>query len=99
MCWGHNRPDGTKWNTVTSEWKYGGENLASGHRTPSDAMTGWKNSEGHNKNLLYGKNSGETPFKGMSVGVFHKYTFNSTLRPSVPTETITWAQNFTFYEY
>ncbi len=97
--WTHDRPDGTKWSTVTAEWKYGGENLASGHATPSEAMKGWKNSPEHNHALLFGKADGEMPFKGVSVGAFHKYLFNNTSQPHTPTEYVVWAQNFTFYEY
>ena len=95
----HTRPNGSKWNTVTSSWKYGGENLASGQDDPDWVMRSWKNSDGHNKNLLYGRESGQTPFKGLSVGCFHKFKFNNSYKPSVPTETVVWSQNFTFYEY
>ncbi|MBO5622298.1 MAG: InlB B-repeat-containing protein, partial [Butyrivibrio sp.] len=55
----HTRPNGTRWNTVTSGWQSGaGENIASGYDTPSKVMQGWKNSPGHNANMLYGINSG-----------------------------------------
>ena len=89
----HTRPNGTRWNTVTDKWTYGGENLASGHPTPESVMTGWKNSPGHNHNLLYGKESGETPYQGLSVGVFRQMTYDQ----GYPREIIAWSQNFTFY--
>ncbi len=92
----HNRPEGGKWNTVNKKWTYGGENIASGQATPDRVMASWKNSVGHNRNLLYGRNSGQTSFKGMSVGCFHRFIFNDSYHPSVPTEIITWVQNFTF---
>ena len=95
----HDRPGGGRWNTVTSSWRYGGENLAGGQSSPSGAMTAWKNSEGHNRCLLYGKEPGQEPFKGLSVGCFHRFKFNNSYKPSVPTETIIWVQNFTFDEY
>ncbi len=99
ISFSHTRPNGEHWNTVTELWKYGGENLGSGQNSPEKIMTGWKNSEGHNKNLLYGKESGQTPFKGISVSCFHRFMFNSTYRPSIPSETYSWSQQFTFYEY
>ncbi len=92
----HTRPDGSKWNTVTSSWQYGGENIASGQISPQRVMNAWKNSEGHNRNLLYGIENGQIPFKGLSVGCFHKYVFNNSHKPSVPTEILVWSQNFTF---
>ena len=98
VYWAHTRPNGTRWNTITENWKYGGENLAEGQQTPELAMTGWKKSESHNKNLLYGIKSGETPFKAVSISVFHRYTFDGA-NPYVPRERITWVQNFTFYQY
>lgn len=92
----HSRPGGGSWNTVTSQWTFGGENIASGQTDPECVMRAWKNSEGHNKNLLYGKGAGQTPFKGLSVGCFHRLRFNNTYRPSVPSESLVWVQNFTF---
>ncbi len=98
VYWGHTRPNGTKWNTIISQWKYGGENLAQNQRTPSAVMTAWKNSPGHNANLLYGINSGETPFKGLSVSCFHQLIIDEDYH-YVSLEKISWTQNFTFYEY
>ena len=93
----HKRPDGSRWNSLTQEWVYGGENIASGYRTPSSAMAGWKASPGHNSNMLYGQNGGWT-YKGISVGVFKRITFDKgTNIPRICN--CTFAQNFTFYEY
>jgi uncharacterized protein YkwD len=46
--------------SVTSPWDRAeacgttanGENIAQGQRSPADVMTGWKNSSGHNQNML-----------------------------------------------
>ena len=92
----HERPSGGKWNTVTGEWRYGGENLANGQNDPEWVMRSWKNSEGHNNNLLYGIKPGNTPFAGLSVGCFHKMWFGGKYKPSKAYESIVWVQNFTF---
>ena len=96
VSFSHTRPNGTKWNTLLPQWRYGGENLASGQTTVESAMNAWKNSESHNANLLYGIKSDQTPFKGISVGVFHRYVFNSSSKPYTPNEYIYWTQEFTF---
>ena len=93
----HTRPDGSRWNTTMSEWTYGGENLAGGQTSVESAMNAWKESPSHNANLLYGIESGQTPFKGISVGVFHRYIFNYANKPYTPSEYIYWTQNYTFY--
>jgi len=88
----HTRPNGTKWITVTSDWQSGaGENIAQGQETPSKVMQAWKNSPGHNANMLYGINSGETPWQGLSVGCFHEVNFIN----NIPVETVAWSQHFT----
>ena len=93
----HTRPDGTRWTTTLPEWKYGGENLASGQTTVESAMNAWKESESHNDNLLYGIKSGQTPFKGISVGVFHRIIFPYDNKPYTPYEYTYYTQQFTFY--
>jgi len=93
----HTRPDGTRWTTTVPEWQYGGENLASGQSTTISAMNAWKESESHNRNLLYGLESGQKPFRGISVGVFHRYIFSGGSRPYTPYEYTYWTQQFTFY--
>ena len=98
VYWGHNRPDGSKWNTIDPKWQYGGENLAMGYATPENVMVGWKNSPGHDRNLKYGVGATETPFKGISVSCFHQYNFSEST-PGRVYETLSWVQNFTFYQY
>ena len=93
----HTRPDGTRWTTTLPEWQYGGENLASGQTTVESAMNAWKESESHNENLLYGIKSGQTPFKGISVGVFHRIIFPYDNKPYTPYEYTYYTQQFTFY--
>lgn len=93
--WSHTRPNGERWNTTNSIWKNGGggENLATGYHTPEEVMTGWKNSPGHNHNMLYGKEQGEVLWQGVSISCFHKYTFNSYTH--IPDEYLSWTQHFT----
>ncbi len=93
----HTRPNGTRWTTTVPEWTYGGENLASGCTTPASAMNAWMESVSHNANLLYGIKSGQSSFRGISVGVFHRYIFNNSSKPYTPSEYIYWTQEFTFY--
>ena len=97
VSFSHTRPNGTRWTTTVPEWTYGGENLASGQSSATSAMNAWIESESHNANLLYGIQSGQKPFRGMSVGVFHRYMFNNSSKPYTPTEYIYWTQQFTFY--
>lgn len=53
---GHTRPDGTKFHTVFDEfnlnYKYAGENVAAGQKTPERVMEMWLASEGHRENIL-----------------------------------------------
>lgn len=58
----HTRPDGSKFSTVLSEYginyRYSGENIAYGQKTPQEVVTAWMNSPGHRANILssnYGK--------------------------------------------
>lgn len=90
----HTRPDGRKWNTVSENWKYAGENIAYGQKNPGAVMTAWKKSPGHNANLLYGIEDGDTPYQGLSVGCFHCISFDP--ETGEPAETISWGQQFTF---
>lgn len=48
--WGHTRPNGQKCYSVASV--SAGENIAKYYASPEDVMTGWKNSSGHNANML-----------------------------------------------
>lgn len=46
----HTRPDGTKWNTVSSAAL--GENIARGHNSAYRVMAAWMSSPGHRENIL-----------------------------------------------
>lgn len=67
----HNAPE----SAVSSPWtranKCGtsasGENIAKGYSTPTAVMNGWKNSPGHNANMLNGS------FKRVGIGYYANY--------------------------
>ena len=52
----HTRPKGTSCFTAVTEigirYRYIGENIAYGQRTPEEVMNGWMNSSGHRANIL-----------------------------------------------
>ena len=53
----HTRPDGTPWYTILNilqlpYYKWAGENLAAGQRSPEAAVNAWMNSQGHRENIL-----------------------------------------------
>lgn len=52
----HTRPNGTSCFTVLKEYgisyRYAGENIAYGQRSPQEVVTAWMNSEGHRANIL-----------------------------------------------
>ncbi len=52
----HTRPDGTKCFTALDEkvhpYYCAGENIAAGHTSPEDVVTGWMDSYGHRMNIL-----------------------------------------------
>ena len=52
IAFSHTRPNGTACNTAFPFSGTWAENLAAGQRNASAAMTSWKNSSGHNKNML-----------------------------------------------
>ena len=64
----HTRPNGTSCFTAVTEigirYRYIGENIAYGQRTPEEVMNGWMNSSGHRANIL---NSSVTE---MGVGIY-----------------------------
>ncbi|MCL2857843.1 MAG: CAP domain-containing protein [Oscillospiraceae bacterium] len=64
----HNRPGGSEWHTVFGEVGLSisgsGENIASGHATPSAVVVGWINSPGHRDNIL------ARNFTQIGVGVY-----------------------------
>ena len=76
----HTRPDGSEWKTaIKISYRYIGENIAAGQRTPESVVDAWMNSEGHRKNILnpkFGKlgvgyiNAPETDYKHYWVQLF-----------------------------
>jgi uncharacterized protein YkwD len=52
----HTRPNGTSCFTAVTElgirYRYIGENIAYGQRSPEEVMNGWMNSSGHRANIL-----------------------------------------------
>lgn len=46
----HTRPDGSRWNTVSTAAK--GENIARGQKTVDKVMAAWMSSDGHRRNIL-----------------------------------------------
>ena len=52
----HRRPDGREFFTVLDdsnvEYRFAGENLAAGQRTPAEVVQGWMGSQGHRRNIL-----------------------------------------------
>ena len=54
-CYSHTRPDGTSWNTSIDDikqFKGAGENLVECAVSNDEAVNSWKQSDGHNKNML-----------------------------------------------
>lgn len=62
----HTRPDGRYFSTVFAEhgitYRYSGENIAWGQRSPEEVVTAWMNSAGHRANIL------NANFKELGVG-------------------------------
>lgn len=48
----HTRPDGTRCFTAATTKAFHGENIAYGYRTPQDVFEGFRDSPGHNQNML-----------------------------------------------
>ena len=85
----HYRPDGSSWKTVTPSWDYGGENLAMGQWSPEEVMLDWKESNGHNANML------RADYRGVSIGCFVELRFYNG--SNIPKKAkYYWAQNFTY---
>lgn len=60
VYYSHTRPDGTScFTAVPDQFFYGTlrENIAVGYRTAGDVMAAWKDSSGHNENMLAANNS------------------------------------------
>ncbi len=68
----HTRPDGSSCFSVLGFYgiSYGsaGENIAAGYKTPQKVVEGWKNSEGHYKNMI------NSSFKKLGVGLSKEET-------------------------
>src|SRR5262249_52408049 len=63
----HTLHDGTTWSQNMIDFGYTypaylGENIAAGYDTAADVFTGWKNSSGHNANML------SSTFKAIGIG-------------------------------
>lgn len=59
VSFSHTRPNGSSCFTAMTDagisYRYAGENIAYGQRSPEAVMTGWMNSEGHRANILSSK--------------------------------------------
>lgn len=82
----HTRPNGTKWYTLA--YMMNGENIA-GVASATAAMNGWKNSEGHNENMLGN-------YKTVNIAVFKRVFFNDN--SYIPVEFAYYVQIFSVYE-
>ena len=62
----HTRPDGRYFSTVFAEhgisYRYSGENIAWGQKSPEEVVNAWMNSAGHRANIMNAK------FKELGVG-------------------------------
>lgn len=56
MSFSHTRPDGRNFSTVLKDYgisyRYSGENIAWGQKSPEEVVTAWMNSAGHRANIL-----------------------------------------------
>ena len=68
----HRSPNyGTPFEMIKSlgiQYKFAGENLAKGHKTPAEVVTGWMNSQGHRANIL------NPSFSKMGIGYYKSST-------------------------
>ena len=64
----HTRPDGRYFSTVFAEhgitYRYSGENIAWGQKSPEEVVTAWMNSPGHRANIM------NANFKELGVGYY-----------------------------
>lgn len=84
----HERPNGTRWYTIDSS-HMNGENLALGYVKPESVMAAWKNSPGHNENMLY------PTFKSVAISCFRKISYSPITHR--PMETVYYVQTFSCY--
>ncbi|MBR0090755.1 MAG: hypothetical protein IJP92_03565, partial [Lachnospiraceae bacterium] len=86
LDYSHTRPNGEKWYTLLPN-VLRAENLAESKTTnPTGIMAAWKNSSGHNANLL------NQDFNRLAVGCFHVMVFTGGSK--IPSETVYWVQLF-----
>lgn len=65
VAFSHTRPNGSSWTTAIPTLRgWRGENLAKLYRSAESVMEGWKNSPGHNANML------DAHYNYASIGVF-----------------------------
>lgn len=69
VSWGHTRPDGTEWHTISDQAH--GENIASGYTSASSAMDGFMNSTGHRENILRDNFNSVSIACGVSDGKYY----------------------------
>ncbi len=85
VSYGHNRPDGTLYDTIFSE--YGAErsqltleNIAEGYETVSDAMQAWMESEGHRDNIM----NPDVTSIGIAInGIYWEQLFSDSIADSI----------------
>jgi len=83
----HERPNGERFYSLDRS-RMNGENLALGYSSANTVMTAWKNSPGHNENMLY------PTFKSVAVSCFVEYRIGSNGKV---TKTYYITQNFSVY--
>ena len=66
----HTRPDGTSFATALKDqnvsYRYAGENIAWGQKTPEEVVNAWMNSKGHRENILNSR------FTSIGVGLYEQ---------------------------
>jgi len=82
----HTRPNGTPWYTV-NETLLNGENIAVGYTTAESVMKGWKESKGHNDNMLYNR------FSSVNIACFKTFKFTEG-RYTPSSYSYIWVQEF-----
>ena len=70
----HTRPDGTSFASALKDqnisYRYAGENIAWGQKTPEEVVNAWMNSKGHRENILNSR------FTSIGVGLYeHNGTY------------------------
>ena len=76
----HQRPDGSTFNTVDTNYPNMSENIAMGYHNAKDVMTAWMNSPGHKANIL------NPNAKSVGIGVFYQTAQKSWTQEFSPQE-------------